>query len=544
MQVFHHATPANGSAMLTAKLTMLRFFKPRPWDISVVAPPWGERKALRDFITGTVAAARGSTADLPDEIDAGGIRFIAGAKDSILGHADGAAETTAGIVLAAIKALSAKSSSDRAAALYSALTRYPAIDYVDALLSTLAQDKASQDPHVAMIARWLATNAPDREPVKIAIAILGVTSADQDLALLRTLGKHEEFTLYAAVAMSHSSPDPEADMWQLAQEVRGWGRIQIIQRLADTKNSRIREWLIRDGSRNDIMDEYTALICARTGNLIGALRQTDVDAALIKGAGAILAALITGGPAESIEEYSDGAEAAERYLRHLDVRDADLEDIQFVRTIETFVDEGAEAGSYQSQWQSRSTAIVALANRIKKRPDWITRINQGLASENNAEFWRATNAAKIFGIDPWDAQFRRLTSGHDEWYSVMQTDDPVRIDRVIELALARLPLDDIATGPADELGLGLTFVPHNALGSVVQELKRFPGKGWLLMRAALRSPVTRNRNMALRALAAWDRNAWPPDAEMMLRKAAKAEPNSQTRTELKKLLAGEPLSDV
>jgi hypothetical protein len=95
----------------------------------------------------------------------------------------------------------------------------------------------------------------------------------------------------------------------------------------------------------------------------------------------------------------------------------------------------------------------------------------------------------------------------DYWYFVMQTDALERIDRVVALAEERLPLEQIATGPADELGLGPKFEHHSALDFVLQDLSRFPGKGWPLVRAALRSPVVRNRNMAVRALAAWGKEA-------------------------------------
>jgi hypothetical protein len=156
-------------------------------------------------------------------------------------------------------------------------------------------------------------------------------------------------------------------------------------------------------------------------------------------------------------------------------------------------------------------------------------------------FWNAVQAAKLFGIDTWDVHFQRLQRGEDHWYFVMQTSDPIRIDRVVSLAEERLPLEDIATGPADELGLGPGFQAHGALDFVLQDLRRFPGKGWRLIRVGLRSPVTRNRNMALRALAAMDRGAWPAEAELLLRQAWKAEPNSGTRESMRQILDGKPL---
>jgi hypothetical protein len=50
--------------------------------------------------------------------------------------------------------------------------------------------------------------------------------------------------------------------------------------------------------------------------------------------------------------------------------------------------------------------------------------------------------------------------------------------------------------------------------------------------------------MALRALAAWDRKAWPAETELLLRQAVKAEPNEQTRRDLQKVLSGEPLDEL
>lgn len=123
----------------------------------------------------------------------------------------------------------------------------------------------------------------------------------------------------------------------------------------------------------------------------------------------------------------------------------------------------------------------------------------------------------------------------------MQTDDPIRLDRVVRLAEERLPLKDIARGPSDELGFGSEFRAHSALDFVLQDLRRFPGKGWSLIRAGLHSPVTRNRNMAVRALSAWERTSWPPETELLLRRAMKAEPNEGTRESMRKVLESEPL---
>jgi hypothetical protein len=534
---------------------MLRFFKQPPWDLGTVSLPWGDRPSIYGYIAAHIQAGHsfsGAEERLPDEAEAAekvGFRWASGALDGGFGHFGGGdeAQNSAEAILAALQALTEKATDERARRLYSQLTKSSAIDHVDALLPMLTQSAKLQAGRVQAVARWLAMGAPDREPVKTALAILGVVSHGEDRDLLTTLGRHDEFTLYSAVAFRHSEADSEPALWALAQHVTGWGRIQIIERLASTTDGRIKAWLLRKGCRNDIMDEYTALICARTGNLIDALRQSDVDDELLKGAGAILAALIRGGPAEGIEAYADGPEATERYLHHLRFREADLEDVNAVVAMEGFLDEDrSKTGDYGADWQRRAAAIRDHINTIKGRPDWSAKIEQGLSSSDRMAFWTAAEAAKAFGIDTWDVHFQRLQQENNEgdWYSVMQTNDSTRIDRVVDLAETLLPLEGIASGPSDELGLGPVFKSHGALDFVLQDLRRFPGKGWRLIRAGLQSPVTRNRNMAVRALAVWDRQAWPPETELLLRQAVKAEPNEDTRRDMQKILAGEPLNEL
>jgi hypothetical protein len=301
----------------------------------------------------------------------------------------------------------------------------------------------------------------------------------------------------------------------------------------------VKDWLLREGCRNAVMNEYTALICARAAGLVAALRAPAPDDALLDGAGTILSAL-TGGPAAGIEEYADGPEAVELYLGHLRRRELELRDLNVAASIGRIVDGQRDDPKAWERWRVPAAAIEVQLSSIKDRPDWPAKIEAGLASPDPSVFSEAAEAAKLFGIDTWDVYFDRLQRGEDVWFFVMQTDDPLRIDRVIRLAEERLPLDAIATGPADELGLGPGFEAHGALDFVLQDLGRFAGRGWALIRTGLRSPVVRNRHMAVRALAAWQRSEWPGEADLLLRQSAKAEPDGELRGAMENLIAGRP----
>ncbi|HEX7331214.1 MAG TPA: hypothetical protein VF290_06930, partial [Pyrinomonadaceae bacterium] len=107
-----------------------------------------------------------------------------------------------------------------------------------------------------------------------------------------------------------------------------------------------------------------------------------------------------------------------------------------------------------------------------------------------------------------------------------------------------LPLHEIASGPTDTLGMSLEFQHHNELDYVLQELRRFPGKGWPLIRAGLQSPTVRNRNMAVQALASWDRASWPHEAAQLLTDAIEVEPNDITRASMVEALEGGRLTRI
>lgn len=128
----------------------------------------------------------------------------------------------------------------------------------------------------------------------------------------------------------------------------------------------------------------------------------------MKGAGAILAALIRGGPAEGIEGYSDGPEAAELYVAHLRGRDADLEDLNVAATLERFVaEERQKTDDSATGWRDRAPAIDEHVRAFKARPDWPAKIQSGLSSADRLLFSNAAEAAKLSGIDTWVVYFDR-----------------------------------------------------------------------------------------------------------------------------------------
>lgn len=525
-----------------------------PWDINNIQPPWGDRPSIHDHIkahlnpNGPGLLPGGE--ELPDdEIIHGrnGIRWAPGAEDGVFGHhfGGGKERKEAAKIFNALMVLALGAKPRHAHALYKLLTTQGTLARIDPLLALIRQ-RRRPDPHrLRAIARWLATKASDREPVKAGIALLGLFPGQEDREIFLALGRHEEFTLYAAVALANTEEDPEPFLWELAHHVTGWGRIQIIERLAETKNEQIKAWLLREGCRNSVMNEYTALICARTGDLPRALRSPDPDEALLAGASVILEALIPGGgPTEGIESYPEGAETAQLYLSHLARRETNVAGFLTVHAIKRFLEEDERAQDPALGWPERRKTILGLIEAILARPDWVDKIRRDLESPDPKVFYPATAAAGKIGLDAWEVYLIRAAKGESLWHLLMQTDDPERMDRALQLASEHLPLAVIASGPADEIGLGREFTPHGELDWILQRLGAFPGKGWPFIKAGLRSPVTRNRNLALRALAEWGKERWPEETEGVLAAAARLEPDAEVRRIMRCVLKGQACKET
>jgi hypothetical protein len=392
------------------------------------------------------------------------------------------------------------------------------------------------------VARWLATTAPDRGAVKVGIALLGVTGVGDALDVVRTLGAHDEFTLYVAVALTNGLADPESELWALASAVDGWGRIHCVERLRDTQDPQIRSWILREGFRNSITYEYTAYIAATTGGLLDALRRRDVDRELLTAAGEILEALVQGGPAEDLGDYDSGADAVEAFLVLMSRRAETLGDFLAVAAIRSYL--SAETG-----WESRSRigwtttrrqAFEATCDEILQRDEWHDRIAVGLLSTAPAEFWRAEQAARHRGIDTFDIHIARIEEEPlgGAWFHAWRQADRERAERLADLARDLLPLERIATGPADELGMGPVWRPHSALDWTLQALRDHVGVGPDLVLVGLRSPVTRNRNMSLNVLEAWPTSAWPDGARQLAETLARSDPNARTQRFAGEVLRG------
>jgi hypothetical protein len=510
---------------------------------------------------------------LPDEAAPSGdrLRFVSGAWDGILTHLMAAAgeHDEARHIHRALDALRRliRSGDDPAReSLYRTFLDEPVAPYADALVQELARQQDFGPDDLCPHARWLVHASRHREPLKLGIILLGWAGTGEDLADLMTLARHDEFTLFAAVAVGNLQADPTDAWWAMARRVQGWGKVHLVEWLCESVEDRpdIRDWLLRHGCANEVMPEYLAYGCATAGHLLEALSEDEPDDELLDGACLIVQALLNGGPAPGIESYDDGVLAVLSLLGHLEHRCDSLRRLHVVKSILDWVEcpspapaqdqqeakgAGGENPDEDDRWSRREElgwteeVRADLATRcceILGRPAWRGAVIAAYESKDTEERHFAWVLAPRVGVDLWEAGFARLADDPIDphlYWNLMQTQDLDRVRRVLAVAEEHLPLDRIATGPANERGLGPEFKAHRCLDYLVQEMRREAVFSVRLVSAALRSPVVRHRNMAVDALEHHPVEDWGPSLAAALERSAREEPDAELRERMERLVA-------
>ena len=516
---------------------------------------WRTENSILKFLLSNIdekGNLKESTNDLPDEKrDDDEIKFAPGLMDAMFG-ADNSADSKKRIIELSkkINEVAIKGNKIAEQEFYKIVTENDGvIGIIDDFLQTLVNKSLPIEPFLFNYAKDLATRTDKRNAVKFGIAILGLCQNKSVLHDIKILGLHDEFTVFSSIAIANLSDDAENDLWQLAQKVDGWGKIQVVDRLArpDLKEP-IKDWLVLDGYKNNIMYEYLAYTCAVNGELHKKLENEMIEHKLFKSASDIIEALIVEhSPSEDITIYQFASQVIQDFVRHAKKHVADISDFNTLNNIKDFLTELQNDIGEQKKngWNQDiiSNCLIEIVETLNSK-DWKIIAYKGLKSKDNMIYWQAKHASEKLGIDLWETVWEKLEENpidNSAWYDVTLNSKTEHSDKIIDFALKYLPFDELATGPKDSNGFGENYNKHASLENVTNFLENYPKKGEKIILTALKNPVVRNRNMAIKVLDKWKQENWSSTIENEVRHLQGIEPNKDTKENIGRLLNGEEL---
>lgn len=535
---------------------MLAWIKNLIKNNNVEALDWKTESSIYTFLKENLdenGKLKDSANDLPDEktVNENEVRFAPGLLDSMFGAQEGEkSKDKINDLVKLIVRIAEYGDIKSKSKFYHLITEGDSIiGIIDDFLEKVMNISPRLNPYLLEFSKELAFETSNRNTVKVGIALLGIFGEKSSIDKIKLIGLHDEFTLFSIVAISNISDDKVNDLWEIAKKVDGWGKIHTIERLTKMELSTdIKEWLITEGYKNSIMYEYLAYSCAVNGDLRNIIADDTISDKIFKSSGEIIEALITGGPAEDITHYQYASILLSNYVKHAQTHATDIFDFNVLHQIKDFLTElQIDIGDHSKNgWTEDiiSNCLIDIVSILNKT-DWEELAIAALRSDDNSLFWSGKKAAKVLHMDIWDIVWQKLKNKPLEsslWYDVVHEAKYENVDEVLEFAIEVLPLKELASGPSDSLGLGAEFVKHQSLDYVITFLENYPTKGEPILLSALWSPVTRNRNMAIKVLQKWGRINWSESISSKLQQLSKIEPNKSTKENILRVLRGEELS--
>ncbi|MDN4494394.1 hypothetical protein [Ureibacillus aquaedulcis] len=284
-------------------------------------------------------------------------------------------------------------------ATYEKIKDEKAISYFHELIELFTQEDKDEQ-QVKQEAIWLLENAAHREVVKFAVIILGCMNCESIKDRLQVIALHEEFTGVALFALKNGTSNANETIWQIAKSVNGWGKIEAINFL-EPNTEEIQFWLLTEGTKNNVMNSNSSLICAEKGKLDIMLHESDISKELFIGAGEIILGLLGNEAYQAIDDYEYAGQVLMRYTHHAKTHCRDLEQFYILTRIAEYMNESEEIWEerYAANWKSHERQSVNdTIEVIAGNPIWVQQTLTLLQSEST-NYTQALAVAQYLELD-------------------------------------------------------------------------------------------------------------------------------------------------
>jgi len=338
------------------------------------------------------------------------------------------------------------------------------------------------------------------ECLKFALTIFEMMDTDDNDAVkdvVSTLARSDEFTLFS-IFVAETWKDSTTAILDFARHTHGWGRIHCVEHI-DASSGKIKDWLFHEGVNNNIGSAYSARTVAEKINLARVFTNPNFNKDDYLLARPIMEGLLNEGTVQGISSMDNRTEIISGYLS---------KSTDCPHTIETL-------GTLLDIKDYLNNNIFSESGRLNDKLDHILDSDaikdyvQLLITEK-----RGFRLARRMGIDCSIEILDALQEDFNANASLVDIlpKDSDTLSKLLTIYRQKLPLDMMASGPKDNLGMGDEYRPYHQLSFLVQNLADSAGEGEDFIIASLNCPVNANRQMAISTLEEWLKDDYEPSA--------------------------------
>lgn len=363
------------------------------------------------------------------------------------------------------------------------------------------------------------------ECLKFALTVFEMMDTDDNDAVkevVSTLALSDEFTLFS-IFVAETWKDSTEAILNFARHTRGWGRIHCVEHI-DAASGRIKDWLFHEGVKNTIGSAYSARTVAEKINLAKVFTNPAFNNDDYLLARPIIDGLLNEGTVQGISSMDNRTEIISGFLDKSENCEHTEETLETLLNLRDYLSSNifSESGRLSDKLER-----ILDSNKIKEYIQLLITEKKGF------------RLARRLGVECSNEILSALQEDFGTNASLIDIlpKDEDTLSKLLSIYREKLPLDMMASGPKDNLGIGDKYRPYHQLSFLVQNLSDSAGEGEDFIVASLACPVNANRQMAVSTLEEWLKDDYEPSTAIKnaVWKLKEQEPSEEIRELLEKL---------
>ena len=374
----------------------------------------------------------------------------------------------------------------------------------------------------------IVCRSSNKESIKFALTIMELLDTEHDFIkkVVRNIALSDEFTIFAVWIM-RGWENGNDELLELAKKVKGWGRIHIVD-LIDPDTDEIREWLLTEGTKNDVVYGYSALTCWEKSGAEEKIRG-ELTYKEYQGVLTLIEALLEEGPVPGISKIDNADQKVSSVLSRWEKYDLTADDYQNISCIRTSID-----SDENYPLSARECDTILSSDKC------INTVNEAVKQG------KAIRLAKDLGLEYKDKLMSSLENDFDSYKSMCDClmEDERYLERVIDVFRKNIPFEKMTGDPEADVEYEDIYNYSLPYRFFIQNLSDHPLKGTDLVINGLKCKDSACRISALMTIQDWVTSSGTlltglsSELYSAVSEMVTAEPNAQAAEMIAELMSG------